>query len=373
MKTNWELFTAVYRSMRTAVLGVVILVALGACQTTRPLKTNFNPGSLPPPPEYSNSRMWASLPDKADAADSTPLKSTLSNEQSTAKADVFFIYPTIFAGRPTSQYEWNADVNDDRLNERIQNTTLLNQASVFNGSCRIYSPYYRQAHLYAFYTSNQENAMQALELAYQDVKAAFEYYLIHFNHGRPIVIASHSQGSYHAQRLVKEFFDGKPLQRQLVVAYLVGFPIKPDAFGAIHPCERPDEVGVWASWNTFGKNYFPGNYEKCFKEALCTNPLVWNSGEQFTGRDLNHGGVGLHFTFAPRLVDAQVHEGLLWVNKPYLKGRWHMPSRNWHRADINFFYMNIRENVAARIDKFLEHEQLIAAKHSGSGDLMAGK
>jgi hypothetical protein len=374
MKNCSDALIFFHRSVPQSILFLVLVLTISACHlNTFPIKSKFDPGSSPPPPDYSNVRAWASLPDRPDAADSTPLNSTLVNEQEAAKADVFFVYPTIFTGRLSGAHVWNADVNDTDLNRRIQLTTLLNQASVFNGACRIYVPYYRQAHLYAFYTADKEDAMQALELAYQDVRNAFEYYLKNYNHGRPIVIASHSQGSYHAQRLVKEFFDGKELRKQLVVAYLVGFPIKPDAFNTIHASEKPDEVGVWASWNTFGKNYFPENYDQHFKGALCTNPLLWNSSNEFAARELNRGGVGLHFTLAPNLVDAQTHDGMLWVNKPYLKGRWHLPSKSWHRADINFFYMNIRENVAVRIARFMDRDPLIAAKRTPAGDLIAGK
>ena len=71
----------------------------------------------------------------------------------------------------------------------------------------------------------------AWEIAYQDIKNAFQYFLKHFNKGKPIIIASHSQGSMHAIRLTEEFFDQKPLQNQLVVAYLIGTRILPDQFG----------------------------------------------------------------------------------------------------------------------------------------------
>ena len=357
--------------MRKYIVFILPVLFFCACQPgNRVLKASFNPRTTPPAPDYSNRQHWASLPDKADASDSTPVRSNLKNQQASAHADVFFIYPTIYTGAP-NPCGWNADVNDGKLNERIQATTILNQASVFNGACRIYVPYYRQAHLYAFYTPNKEDAAMALDLAYQDVKAAFAYYLEHFNQGRPIIIASHSQGSYHAERLLRDFFDGKELQKKLVAAYLVGFPIKADAFTNIRPSEKPDEVGVWASWNTFGKNYFPDNYEKYFKGALSTNPLLWNSSDEFASKELNLGGVGLHFTFAPHLADAQNHDGILWINKPYIKSRWHLQSKSWHRADMNFFYMNIRENVATRIEKFLETDQLIAVGKIKPIDLSA--
>ena len=64
----------------------------------------------------------------------------------------------------------------------------------------------------------------------EDVKNAFEYYLKNENKGRPIIIASHSQGTTHAIRLLKEFFDGKDLSKQLVCAYLVGMGVKKDSY-----------------------------------------------------------------------------------------------------------------------------------------------
>ena len=53
------------------------------------------------------------------------------------------------------------------------------------------------------------NSKQALDLAYLDVKTAFEYFLTHYHKGEPIILVGHSQGSLHAARLLKEFFDGK--------------------------------------------------------------------------------------------------------------------------------------------------------------------
>lgn len=318
------------------------------------VKDDFHTSAVPPVPDYANEAHWASLPNKTDAADSIPKRTTLVDRQAQAQADVFFIYPTIFTGKPNNKYHWNADVNDEKLNEEIQRGTILNQASVFNGVCRVYAPYYRQAHLSAFYTHKTQEAAMALDLAYLDVKAAFEYYLEHFNQGRPIVIASHSQGSYHAERLLKDFFDGKKLRERLVAAYLIGRAIKPDAFATIHSTEKPDEVGVWASWNTFARNYYPSSYERYFKGSQSTNPLLWNSSEAFAPKELNLGGVGPHFTFAPQLADAQNHKGMLWINKPYIKGRMFLRTKRWHYADINLFYMNLRDNVALRVEKYLQ-------------------
>ncbi len=332
---------------------LIFVVTLSSCgDQLYVVKVNFKDSLIPKAPNYDNAEHWASLPEKADAADSVPHHSGLQNLQVNATADVFFIYPTTFTEGPTNSYHWNADVNDVALNKSTQLSTILNQASIFNGSCRIYAPYYRQAHLYSFYTTNKEDGAQALEIAYADVKSAFEYYLEYYNQGRPIVIASHSQGSYHAERLIKDYFVDKDLKEKLVVAYLVGRAIAPDAFAGIFPTERPDEINVWASWNTFARDFTPNNYDSYFKNSISTNPLLWNSSEDFAAKELNLGGVGLHFKFVPNAVDAQNHHHILWINKPYVKGRVFLRTKNWHRADMNLFYMNIRKNVAIRIEMY---------------------
>lgn len=319
------------------------------------LTSHFNLQFTPPVPDYTQNSAWAALPTIEDKADKTPLKSNLIENQKEAKADVFFLHPTTFTYTPRNQYEWNADVNDAELNEKTDNSTILNQASAFNGSGKVYAPRYRQAHYYSFLTPNADDKKQALDLAYSDIKAAFEYYLKNWNQGRPIIIASHSQGTVHAKRLLKEFFDGKHLQKQLVEAYLIGIATQPDTFENIKPSKSAEEFGGFVSWNTYARNYLPDYYKDGLSKAVSTNPLTWKLDEEFAPKELNRGGVGYKFTFVEQAADAQNHQGVLWINKPYIKGRIFINIKTWHIADINLFWMNIRENVALRLDSYLKH------------------
>jgi len=318
------------------------------------LSSGFDSTHIPPLPDYSLKDTWAALPDKEDVADKIPLKSNLKDGQKDAKVDVFFLHPTIYTYTPKNQYLWNADVNDAELNAMVDNSTILNQATAFNGSGRVYAPRYRQAHYYSFLTKNTDDKKQALDLAYADVKSAFEYYLRHWNQGRPIIIASHSQGTVLAKRLLKEFFDGKPLQRQLVEAYLIGIATTADTFENIKPSQSADETGGFVSWNTFARDFVPPYYKDGLERAVCTNPLSWKLNEDFISKKENKGGVGLKFTFIKEAADAQVHEGILWINKPYVRGRAFVRTKIWHRADINLFWMNIRENVALRTETYFQ-------------------
>jgi len=344
------------------IIGLILRISSSSISQVI-LKHPYNFGQLPDAPNYANLDHWAALPTQKDPADRIPHKAKkLNDKQATAKADVFFVHPTIYTQLPKEgTFEWNAALNDTALNRKVDESTILNQASVFNGSCRVYAPRYRQAHYYSFVTKNPEDREKALDLAYSDIKAAFEYYLNNFNEGRPIVIASHSQGTLHAKRLLKEFFDGKPLQTQLVFAYLVGDiagpPAQANEFEYIKPAQNPGEVGGFASWHTYTRDFFPEKYQIYhFATSVCTNPLTWRLDENYASQKLNKGSVGPKFTYKRHLVDAQVHEGLLWINKPYVLGRSSVKTKVWHSADINLFWQSMRDNVALRVENFLKNQ-----------------
>ena len=171
----------------------------------------------PTPPNYSDLQFWAASPHKTDASDQVPL--FLKDEKRELLADVFFIHPTIY-DNDSDTASWNAWLNDEKVNTETDNTTILLQASVFNGSCRVYAPFYRQANMEVFYNMGTPKATEAFDLAYSDVKSAFQYYLKNENNGRPIVIAGHSQGALHAIRLLQEFF-GTRQQNGYQLSYIM--------------------------------------------------------------------------------------------------------------------------------------------------------
>ena len=254
--------------------------------------------------------MWAALPGVQDSAD-VSADSTLPDLQDIAEADVFFLYPTTYIGK-RGQNQWNASVTDDKLNERTDRTSIKFQASIFNGVGRVYAPRYRQAHLEVFYTKKKkEDARRALELAYRDVEAAFNYYMEHFNDGRPIVIAAHSQGSWHGARLLEDYFDGKPLGDRLVAAYLVGMAIEKKRFNEIGPCETPDQTGCICSWRTVKEGFYPKKWYVPNAGLVQTNPLSWTTTGEHVPKEYNLGAVLKKFYKGPipEFIDARVDDG----------------------------------------------------------------
>ena len=303
-------------------------------------------------PEYNDLNYWAASPFKQDPSDNTPV--AFENETRDSLADVFFIYPTTYTDRKLPM-GWNADIYNEKLNLKTDNSAILYQASVFNKCCRVFSPRYRQANLSAFFTKDKVKAEAALDTAYTDVKKAFEYYLKNENHGRPVIIASHSQGTLHAGRLLKEFFEGKPLQKQLVCAYIIGLPVFTNYFSQLKPCADSTATGCFVSWRTFEEGYIAPYIHKETLKAYVINPLTWTMDTTLAPADLNKGGVLRDFNkVIPGLVHAQIHGNVLWVNKPRFFGSVFLKMKNYHIADYNLFYENIRENAGTRIRAFLK-------------------
>ena len=304
-------------------------------------------------PDYSNLNYWAAHPYKHDPSDSIPKSLSVKNYCDSA-VDIFFIHPTTYTSK-AKEFGNNAPVDNADLNAKTDYSTILYQASVFNQAGRIFSPRYRQANLQAYFPvtkTDTTEAIVAFELAYQDIKTAFNYYLQYNNNGRPIIIASHSQGTTHAKRLLKEFFDGKALQNKLVAAYLIGIPVEVNLYTAIKPCNMPNQTGCVCSWRTFKEGYEPKYIEK-EQPVIVTNPLTWSSLQPIAARDLNKGSVLLNFNkLVPKVAAANINGNILWTKKPRFFGNIFLSGKNYHIADYNLYYLSIKDNVAGRIGAF---------------------
>lgn len=295
-------------------------------------------------PEYTNLKFWAAHPDKEDASDWT------NPDQKKSTIDVFYIYPTIYLNPKFSSF--SADINDEVLNKEIEETAIKNQASVFNGLANVYAPFYRQMHYQGYFvqdSTEKSKAKEAFDTAYADVLHAFEYYLAHENKGKAFVVAGHSQGTNHAERLLKErILPDSSVKKQIVLAYLVGMPIV-NEFSNFAPCTTPTETGCFVSWRTFNKDFTP---EVIGDSIVCTNPITFlPSGENSTDEHL-----GVLFPNgklkAKKSIIAEVSEGYLAIELTKFPFKQLYDWDNYHKADYNLFWLNMRNNFEQRITHF---------------------
>jgi hypothetical protein len=300
----------------------------------------FRLADAPPTPDYALEKYWSALPFREDEADVIAAGETWVSD-SAKQVDVFYIYPTIYRRGE----KWNADVNDEKLNQRIDRLPVRFQASAFNAVGRVYAPRYRQAIIAAF-SDETGNGKTALDLAYSDVKKAFSFYLENYNNGRPVIIASHSQGTTHSRRLIKDFFDTPESRKKLLCAYIVGFAVNKADYQVLEPCPEPQAVGCYVTWASFRHGYrYRG--ELPYFGNVCVNPVSWKTDSlPASGR----GGILLGFgKKKPYRTSARISGNLLWVKTgmPVVQ-TW----KNKHLVDFNLFWYDIRKNAAERVEAY---------------------
>ena len=169
-------------------------------------------------PDYTQSSTWLARPGMAnDPAEWLPdgfqAQSTVGN------AAVFYIHPTTYLETD----RWNAPLEPGGDTAFRTELFVQSQASAFNGAGEVWAPRYRQAAFGAFLLKSTD-AAKALDLAYGDVSAAFDQFLKEAGN-RPIILAAHSQGALHLERLLREKIAGNPIAKRIVAAYVVGWPI----------------------------------------------------------------------------------------------------------------------------------------------------
>ena len=335
-------------SLSKLVKSYLLLIMLESisCRTAYQ-NTAFKEKSVPLKPDYSESKSWAVLPGKYPRV----LKGfeKIKRDQ---KADVFYIYPTLFSDKNVS--DWNANIWTSSIRQDVFDTAVKYQASAWQNAGDLYVPFYRQAHYRIFVEPDNKMVRTAWEIAYEDVKNAFQYYLKHFNKGKPIIIASHSQGSMHAKRLIKEFFDSKPMRNQLVAAYLIGARVLPNEFNTIQPLEDPKATGGFISWNAYKMNKLPKNYNNWFQGGVTTNPITWDT--QNTSKKSNHKGLlSKDLKLYPKSLNIELVDGILWTSLPEIPGRIFLSLiKNYHFADINLFWKDIEQNAIARVESWYQ-------------------
>ncbi|OYY68419.1 DUF3089 domain-containing protein [Sphingomonas sp. 28-63-12] len=357
-----------------AVLIVMAIAGLLAFRIfgTQLMRVAFVPASafeaLPSVPAsvYADPKMWLARPDKPG----NPALWTPSGEKPAAdpKAVMFFIHPTSYLDRS----RWNAPLDDQIANDRAA-LFLRGQASAFNGSAAIWAPRYRQATFGAFLTSQAE-AQKALDVAYGDVRTAFDEFLREIGPDRPIILAGHSQGSLHLIRLLRERVAGTPLARRIIAAYVVGWPVSRSAdlpALGLPECSGADQTGCILSWQSFAEPADPELILDTFDAStgltgaprkgsamICTNPITGTPGTAAPAS----ANLGTLVPSSDMMTATMVVGGLparcdgrgfLLIGPPPAQiGQYVLPGNNYHVFDYSLFWGNVRADAARRLAAF---------------------
>lgn len=313
-------------------------------------------------PDYSKDGPWLAKPGLNDDP-SHWLPEGMQVAQLAGPAATFYIHPTTYLERD----RWNAPL--DPAGDAGQRAKLFvqSQASAFNGLSTVWAPKFRQA-AYGAFLLKSEDASKALDLAYQDLRNAFDLFVARLPMEEPIILAGHSQGSLHLLRLLRDRKDA--LRGRLVAAYVVGWPVGVRAdlpATGLLACSAPDQTGCVLSWQSFKEPDNPdlvtdawvgtkglAGATRTRDDMLCTNPLSGtkdgaantsaNRGTLVPNGDLSNAKL------APGLVGARCDRGFLLIDGdvPNL-GPYVLPGNNYHVYDYALFWGSIRADAERRI------------------------
>jgi hypothetical protein len=168
---------------------------------------------------------------------------------STSKFDCFYLYPTV-STQPT-----------DNSNLKIQRSEIdvaIDQASPFSQVCQVWAPMYRQRTELSL-LKGLGGDPHADHVAYESVKSAWEDYLAHFNHGRPVIFIGHSQGAAMLIRLLAADVDpNASLRARMVTAIILGGNVTVadgkhvgGSFRHLGLCQSSTSVGCVIAYSSF--------------------------------------------------------------------------------------------------------------------------
>jgi hypothetical protein len=275
--------------MKSVLLAAALLLSGGAAYAQAPAAPQA-------PVDYRNDANWLCRPGRQDACNVDQTVTVIAaNGQLTkepfradnrAPIDCFYVYPTV--SRDTTP-------NSDMTAGPEERAVVEQQLARFGAKCRLFAPLYRQVTTTVIRWAMAGDMAQAgkadRELAYNDVKAAWNEYLRRDNKRRGVVLIGHSQGAGVLKRLIAEEIEGKPIQERIVSALVIGTNVNvPQGrdmggdFKSMPLCRSNFQTGCVISYVTFrweappppaarfGRTQAPG------MQVACTNPAALTGG-----------------------------------------------------------------------------------------------
>lgn len=275
--------------------------------------------------------------------------------------DVFYLYPTSWI--PTEQDGVFCALDNASMRKNVP-VVYSSQAKVFEDIANVYAPWYRQADARKLLgISNQEVDTYLKKVPLRDAIAAFEYYLQHYNQGRPFILAGHSQGSAVLKLILKDYMKEHPdVLKRMIVAYPLGYSYE-DSYFKNNPhlkfAKGETDTGVIVCWNCERKenDQFAKVNNVCFTGALSINPVSWKRDyEKVEAGDARYLGSkprpGISCSVQVQYDSIRQHEVVIlgidtdkWDTKI-------IGDHNLHGFDFSLFTENVKANALKRIETY---------------------
>ncbi|MDO4755860.1 MAG: DUF3089 domain-containing protein [Parabacteroides sp.] len=219
---------------------------------------------VPAAPDYTDTTMWHIALNEKDKG-----------------ADVFFVVSTW-------EFDWytadsvishHADTWNPTHRENM-NIEISKIAKYMADGNNFYSPYYRHITLDSWATLNEDTINRRFhDVAFVDIKKAFDHFQKNFNQGRPFVLAGFSQGGKAVVELIKIMPEA--MRERMVAAYVLGYKVTPtDVEQAPWLIAAQDSIdtGVIICYNSVSDVKYVQPVISA-PNVMCINPVNWHTDD----------------------------------------------------------------------------------------------
>ena len=288
-------------------LAALATVSVSSCRTQSGGTDTF----IPAAPDWSDKAAWY-----------------ISEPAAAPEADIFYILPTCV-------WDWTAEngqlcrYSDYSRTDHIEAflpSVELAEDIFAQGQYGFYCPYYRQITLNVW--MDGEAAVEELfPLSMEDVSESFDYYLEHYNNGRPFVLAGFSQGGKAVVELVKHLSDEELAQ-----------------YPRLLPATDSTGTGTIICYNSVA--YPEAACGVLSPSDVCINPVNWTTDA--TPAELNDSvTVTVDTDHHLLIVDGLDPEHYY---APSLASTF--PLGNYHLQELTLYQDHLRRNTALRVRNF---------------------
>lgn len=287
-----------------------------------------------------------------------------SSGDESREADVFYVYPTVstvpFEENDSS---WYTDISLPEVREEANSNQQFNKLLYYEYN--FYAPYYRQM-IFDAYRQPENVLSQIARTPAVDINDAFQYYMAHYNHGRPFFLVGHSQGSQMLIELLKNGMTKK--QRQLMLAaYCIGYQITPEELAQYPEALKPAVDSCMQGVVIFNSVTDIEAVSPLMKKTVVgVNPLTWTENTDVVDQSLHLGVAKYNSTrdsivYKAPFIGGQLVDHFMvcsnldstFVSKYYYEVYSDIfPYGNLHFTDSWLFGGNVVENMRCRLRNY---------------------
>ena len=279
----------------------------------------------------------------------------------TRAADVFYVYPTVstisFADNDSS---WFADITLPEVREEANGNQRFNK--MLYGEYNFYAPYYRQM-IFEAYSQPSPVLDSLAQIAAKDINDAFQYYMAHYNHGRPFFLMGHSQGSQMLIELLKKGL-AEEQRKLMVAAYCIGYHVSAEELAAYPEALQPATDSMMQGlvvFNSVTDTTAIGRVSR--GDVVGVNPTTWTMDTDTVHAEFHLGMAKYNETrdsvlivLCPTRTYLYKHTTVCPDLDPemvFIPAYEQMfPKGNLHFADSWLFGGNVVENMRCRLEAF---------------------